>query len=133
MDGRWQPLRQAVDPSWLTPAAPRSAGASVRLANHLAEREKAMIENALREAQGLLSGPIGAAAKLGVPRKRSNQRSGSLESIGVNSSLRNCVGRQFAVTDINASADCARAVSFHRSGFARALGEGMELGPATLL
>src|SRR5262249_14296433 len=58
-----------VDPTWLTPAAPRSAGASVPLVTDLAEREKAMIENALREAQGLVSGPTGAAAKLGVPRQ----------------------------------------------------------------
>jgi formate hydrogenlyase transcriptional activator len=35
----------------------------------LAEREKAMIENALREAGGLVSGPAGAAAKLGIPRQ----------------------------------------------------------------
>jgi formate hydrogenlyase transcriptional activator len=28
-----------------------------------------MIENALREAQGKLSGPAGAAAKLGLPRQ----------------------------------------------------------------
>jgi len=35
----------------------------------LAEREKVMIENALREAEGLISGPAGAAAKLGIPRQ----------------------------------------------------------------
>jgi formate hydrogenlyase transcriptional activator len=28
-----------------------------------------MIENALREARGLVSGPTGAAAKLGIPRQ----------------------------------------------------------------
>jgi formate hydrogenlyase transcriptional activator len=35
----------------------------------LTEREKAMIENALRQAEGLISGPTGAAAKLGIPRQ----------------------------------------------------------------
>jgi len=58
-----------VDPSWLTPAAPKTAAASVALVEDLAEREKVMIENALRESSGLVSGPTGAAAKLGLPRQ----------------------------------------------------------------
>ncbi len=58
-----------VDPSWLTPAAPQTAAASVALVEDLAEREKVMIENALRESSGLVSGPTGAAAKLGLPRQ----------------------------------------------------------------
>ena len=70
-----------VDPTWLTPAAPRSAGASVPLVTDLAEREKAMIENALREAQGLVSGPTGAAAKLGVPRQTLESK---IKKLGIN-------------------------------------------------
>src|SRR5467141_2763249 len=58
-----------VDPSWLTPAAPRPAASAVPLAEDLAEREKVMIENALRESDGLISGPTGAAAKLRLPRQ----------------------------------------------------------------
>src|SRR4030088_2361537 len=58
-----------VDPSWLTLAAPRPAASSVPLAEDLAEREKVMIENALRESGGLISGPTGAAAKLRLPRQ----------------------------------------------------------------
>ncbi len=58
-----------VDPSWLTPAAHKTAAASVALVEDLAEREKVMIENALRESSGLISGPTGAAAKLGLPRQ----------------------------------------------------------------
>jgi len=58
-----------VDPSWLAPAAPRPAVSSVPLAEDLAEREKVMIENALRESGGLISGPTGAAAKLRLPRQ----------------------------------------------------------------
>jgi formate hydrogenlyase transcriptional activator len=42
---------------------------TIPLAADLAEREKAMIENALREAEGLVSGLTGAAAKLGMPRQ----------------------------------------------------------------
>jgi DNA-binding NtrC family response regulator len=35
----------------------------------LAEREREMIEAALAECQGRISGPSGAAAKLGIPRQ----------------------------------------------------------------
>src|SRR5580700_6890320 len=58
-----------VDPSWLTPGAPTPAASGVPLVEDLAEREKGMIENALRESGGLISGPTGAAAKLRVPRQ----------------------------------------------------------------
>jgi len=58
-----------VDPSWLTPVAPRPAASAVPLVEDLAEREKVMIENALRESGGLISGPTGAAAKLRMPRQ----------------------------------------------------------------
>jgi len=58
-----------VDASWLTgapakPAVPRGA-----LAGDLAQREKAVIESALREAGGVIGGAKGAAAKLGIPRQ----------------------------------------------------------------
>jgi PAS domain S-box-containing protein len=58
-----------VDPSWLTPGVPRPAASSVPLVEDLAEREKVMIESALRESGGLISGPTGAAAKLSLPRQ----------------------------------------------------------------
>jgi formate hydrogenlyase transcriptional activator len=58
-----------VDPSWLANVNPNPALRSVPLAADLAEREKAMIEDALRETQGLISGATGAAAKLGMPRQ----------------------------------------------------------------
>jgi formate hydrogenlyase transcriptional activator len=45
-----------VDEAWLTRATPRLAAASV-LATDLADREKAMIENALREVEGFVSVP----------------------------------------------------------------------------
>jgi formate hydrogenlyase transcriptional activator len=58
-----------VDPSWLTPGVPRPAASSVPFVEDLAEREKVMIESALRESGGLISGPTGAAAKLSLPRQ----------------------------------------------------------------
>jgi formate hydrogenlyase transcriptional activator len=60
-----------VDPSWLTPSptSRNPATQTAPLVADLAEREKTMIESALREAEGLISGPTGAAARLGVPRQ----------------------------------------------------------------
>jgi formate hydrogenlyase transcriptional activator len=58
-----------VDASWLMRAAPKTSASSVPLVEDLAEREKVIIENALRESGGLISGPTGAAAKLGLPRQ----------------------------------------------------------------
>jgi formate hydrogenlyase transcriptional activator len=70
-----------VDEAWLTRATPKLAAASVPLATDLTEREKAMIENALREAEGLISGPTGAAAKLGVPRQTLESK---IRKLGIN-------------------------------------------------
>jgi formate hydrogenlyase transcriptional activator len=58
-----------VDASWLTPVAPKTAASSAPLIEDLTEREKVMIENALRASGGLISGPKGAAVKLGLPRQ----------------------------------------------------------------
>ena len=44
-----------------------------------------MIENALREAEGLVSGPAGAAAKLGVPRQTLESKIRKPESTGISS------------------------------------------------
>ena len=58
-----------VDTSWLTPAPAKSAVPSGALAADLTQREKAIIEAALREAHGVIGGATGAAAKLGLPRQ----------------------------------------------------------------
>jgi formate hydrogenlyase transcriptional activator len=74
-----------VDESWLTRAIPNLAAASsALLSTELAEREKAMIENALRETEGLISGPTGAAAKLGVPRQTLESK---IRKLGINRHL----------------------------------------------
>jgi formate hydrogenlyase transcriptional activator len=57
-----------VDASWFTRTAPVSK-ASRPFAADLAAREKTMIESALRETKGVISGIGGAAAKLGLPRQ----------------------------------------------------------------
>jgi formate hydrogenlyase transcriptional activator len=74
-----------VDESWLTRAIPNLAAASsALLSTELAEREKAMIENALRETEGLISGPTGAAAKLGIPRQTLESK---IRKLGINRHL----------------------------------------------
>jgi formate hydrogenlyase transcriptional activator len=51
------------------PVAPKSAVPAIPMFANLVEQERDMIENALREARGLVSGPTGAAATLGIPRQ----------------------------------------------------------------
>ena len=71
-----------VDESWLKPQSRQQLGEvptyrnlmSLPLVEHLIEREKEMIEIALREAEGVVGGPAGAAAKLGVPRETLNSK-----------------------------------------------------------
>jgi formate hydrogenlyase transcriptional activator len=70
-----------VDPSWLVPASPNPTAPTIPLAADLAEREMAMIENALREAEGVISGPTGAAAKLGIPRQTLESK---IRKLGIN-------------------------------------------------
>jgi formate hydrogenlyase transcriptional activator len=60
----------AVDDTWLTPVvAPHSVRTGSPLVANLVEHERDVIEHALREAEGVIGGPAGAAAKLGIPRQ----------------------------------------------------------------
>jgi formate hydrogenlyase transcriptional activator len=70
-----------VEEAWFTPAVPRSAHAKVPLVADLVEREKEMIENALRETMGQIAGPTGAAAKLGIPRQTLDSK---IRKLGIN-------------------------------------------------
>jgi formate hydrogenlyase transcriptional activator len=58
----------SVDESWLS-RQPRSTGSKsqLELSQKLASHEREIIEGALRESGGRVSGPSGAAAKLGIP------------------------------------------------------------------
>jgi formate hydrogenlyase transcriptional activator len=58
----------SVDETWLKRQTPQSAGPTVALNKALERQEKEMIEAALTESAGRVSGPDGAAAKLGLPR-----------------------------------------------------------------
>ncbi len=57
----------SVDESWLSRQTPPPQPASLTLPKRPVTEEKAMIEAALAEARGQVSGPSGAAAKLGLP------------------------------------------------------------------
>ena len=71
-----------VDESWLKPQSRQQSGGvptdrnliGLPLVKDLIEREKEMIEIALREAEGVVGGPAGAAAKLGIPRETLNSK-----------------------------------------------------------
>jgi formate hydrogenlyase transcriptional activator len=59
----------SVDESWLSQApVKKSAGSQLYLSEKVAAQEKEIIEAALRECQGRVFGPSGAAAKLGLAR-----------------------------------------------------------------
>jgi len=61
-----------VDESWLS--ARPALGTRLALSGTLAAQEKAIIEEALRASAGQVSGPAGAAARLGMPRSTLESR-----------------------------------------------------------
>ncbi len=58
----------SVDDGWLSAETEAPAARGARLPATLAEREREMIESALAECRGRVSGACGAAVKLGIPR-----------------------------------------------------------------
>jgi len=72
----------AADENWLLRASPRPAASGIALAS-LVDREKEMIENALTQSRGRVSGPLGAAARLGIPRSTLESR---IKSLNINKS-----------------------------------------------
>lgn len=70
-----------VPESWLKPALGGEPQrvldrglTSVPLVANLIEHEKEIIEKALRDAEGVVGGPAGAASKLGIPRETLNSK-----------------------------------------------------------
>jgi len=72
----------SVDESWLSrqPLATEPKN-QPELPRKLAAQEREMIEAALRESQGRVSGPSGAAAKLGIPGSTLDSK---IRSLGIN-------------------------------------------------
>ena len=69
----------AVDETWLQRELPRPIVATRRLGRAGADQERDLIESALTESRGRVSGPGGAAAKLGIPRSTLESRIRSLQ------------------------------------------------------
>jgi formate hydrogenlyase transcriptional activator len=71
----------SIDETWLKRESPPASGTVAPLVPMLVEREKEMIETALAQCQGRVSGPSGAAHKLGIPRQTLDAR---IRSLGIN-------------------------------------------------
>ena len=69
----------SVDESWLERRLAAADTASAQpLSERLAAQEREMIETALAESKGRVSGPLGAAAKLGIPQSTLDSKIKSL-------------------------------------------------------
>ena len=71
----------SVDETWLRSEASQPAGPTVALTGALHQQEKEMIEAALTESGGRVSGPGGAAAKLGLPARTLDSK---IKRLGIN-------------------------------------------------
>lgn len=70
----------SVEETWLKGESDRQAGPALALDASIAEREREMIEVALAQSRGQVSGPTGAAAKLGIPRQTLDSK---IKSLGI--------------------------------------------------
>jgi formate hydrogenlyase transcriptional activator len=68
-----------VDEAWLRRDSMPVSGPRDKLSATLADREREMIEAALAESRGRISGPSGAAARLGLPRQTLDSKIVSLQ------------------------------------------------------
>ena len=70
-----------VDETWLTHVAPKLAATTAPLVADLVEHEREILETALRESEGVVGGPTGAAVKLGIPRQTLDSK---IRKLGIN-------------------------------------------------
>ena len=68
-----------VDESWLARRTPAADSGIQPLSEKLEAQEREMIEAALAESRGRVSGPLGAAAKLGIPQSTLDSKIKSLK------------------------------------------------------
>jgi formate hydrogenlyase transcriptional activator len=69
----------SVDESWLSSRPAQADPETLPLSQKLATQEKEMIEAALADSKGRVSGPSGAAAKLGIPQSTLDSKIKSLK------------------------------------------------------
>jgi formate hydrogenlyase transcriptional activator len=77
----------SIDEIWLRPEARETSKQQAPLTATLLNREREMIEAALDESQGRISGPSGAAGKLGIPRTTLESK---IRSLRINKHLFKC-------------------------------------------
>jgi len=70
-----------VDETWLTHVTPKRAATTAPLVADLVEHEREVLEAALRESEGVVGGPTGAAVKLGIPRQTLESK---IRKLGIN-------------------------------------------------
>ena len=70
-----------VDETWLTHVTPKLAATTAPLVADLVEHEREILEAALRESEGVVGGPTGAAVKLGIPRQTLDSK---IRKLGIN-------------------------------------------------
>ena len=70
-----------VDETWLTRVTPAPAATTAPLVASLVEHEREILEAALRESEGVVGGPTGAAVKLGIPRQTLESK---IRKLGIN-------------------------------------------------
>ena len=70
-----------VDETWLTRVTPKPAVTTAPLIADLVEHEREILEAALRESEGVVGGPSGAAVKLGIPRQTLESK---IRKLGIN-------------------------------------------------
>ncbi len=70
----------AVDDSWFVKGSKEPIGPTIPFADEVALHEKELIEVALKESKGRISGPSGAAARLGIPRQTLDSR---IKALGI--------------------------------------------------
>jgi formate hydrogenlyase transcriptional activator len=70
-----------VDETWLTHVTPKRAATTAPLVDDLVEHEREILEAALRESEGVVGGPTGAAVKLGIPRQTLDSK---IRKLGIN-------------------------------------------------
>jgi formate hydrogenlyase transcriptional activator len=70
-----------VDDTWLTHVTPKPAATTAPLVADLVEYERDILEAALRESEGVVGGPTGAAVKLGIPRQTLDSK---IRKLGIN-------------------------------------------------
>ncbi len=71
----------SIDEAWLTVESPQVLDSAVALNAVLSRQEREIVESALAESGGRVSGPAGAASKLGIPSTTLDSR---MKRLGIN-------------------------------------------------